>query len=146
MPAGRWPEWLLALTIAWLVTACILLFGSRLSRFLGQRGLIAMERLMGMVLVAVALNGLPSAAMQLAAAQPAAGQPACDLTADGCELVLGTTSTAALIDPDNFDKRRAVSVAEIADKLGFDCVFVGGSTKGHASPACATSYAMRRGS
>jgi MarC family membrane protein len=53
---GRWPEWLLALTIAWFISACIILLGSRLSRFLGQRGLIAMERLMGMVLVAVAIQ------------------------------------------------------------------------------------------
>jgi len=52
----RWPEWLLALTIAWLATAVIIASGSRLSRFLGQRGLIAMERLMGMVLVAVAIQ------------------------------------------------------------------------------------------
>lgn len=52
----RWPEWLLALTIAWLATAVIIALGSRLSRFLGQRGLIAMERLMGMVLVAVAIQ------------------------------------------------------------------------------------------
>jgi small neutral amino acid transporter SnatA (MarC family) len=53
---GRWPEWLLALTIAWLATAIIIALGSRLSRFLGQRGLVAMERLMGMVLVAVAIQ------------------------------------------------------------------------------------------
>jgi len=52
----RWPEWLLALTIAWLATAIIIALGSRLSRFLGQRGLIAIERLMGMVLVAVAIQ------------------------------------------------------------------------------------------
>ena len=62
---GRWPEWLLALTIAWLATAVIIALGSQLSRFLGQRGLIAMERLMGMVLVAVAiqqfLTGIESA-------------------------------------------------------------------------------------
>ena len=37
---------------------------------------------------------------------------------------------AALIDPDNFDKKHAVSVAQFADKLGFDCIFVGGSTLG----------------
>jgi phosphoglycerol geranylgeranyltransferase len=42
----------------------------------------------------------------------------------------GHTGLAALIDPDNFDKKRAVSVAQIADKLGFRCVFVGGSTLG----------------
>jgi multiple antibiotic resistance protein len=57
--------------MAWLATAVILLLGSQLSRFLGQRGLIAMERLMGMVLVAVAmqlfLNGVETAVRQLSA-------------------------------------------------------------------------------
>jgi MarC family membrane protein len=58
----RWPEWLAALTIAWAATAVILLLGSRLRALIGPRGLTAMERLMGLVLVAVAvqmfLNGL----------------------------------------------------------------------------------------
>lgn len=52
----RWPAWLVALTVAWAAGAVILILGSRLSRLLGQRGLIAMERLMGMVLVAVAVE------------------------------------------------------------------------------------------
>jgi multiple antibiotic resistance protein len=59
---GRWPEWLAALTVAWAVTASILLLSGRVRRILGQRGMIAIERLMGMVLVAIAvqmfLNGL----------------------------------------------------------------------------------------
>lgn len=59
---GRWPEWLAALTVAWAVTAAILLLSGRVRRILGQRGMIAIERLMGMVLVAIAvqmfLNGL----------------------------------------------------------------------------------------
>ena len=42
----------------------------------------------------------------------------------------GHAGLAALIDPDNFDKRTAVSVADVAEKLGFECVFVGGSTLG----------------
>jgi phosphoglycerol geranylgeranyltransferase len=42
----------------------------------------------------------------------------------------GLTGLAALIDPDNFDKRRAALVARTAEKLGFDCIFVGGSTLG----------------
>jgi MarC family membrane protein len=61
----HWPEWLAALTLAWLACAAILLLGSRLRHYLGPRGLIALERLMGMVLVAVAvqmfLNGLEKA-------------------------------------------------------------------------------------
>jgi MarC family membrane protein len=53
---SRWPEWLLALTAAWLVSACVVLLGSKLSALLGQRALIAMERLTGMVLVAIAVQ------------------------------------------------------------------------------------------
>jgi multiple antibiotic resistance protein len=53
---GRWPEWWVALTAAWSACALILVLGSRLSRLIGQRGLIAMERLMGLVLVAVAVE------------------------------------------------------------------------------------------
>jgi MarC family membrane protein len=52
----RWPEWLGAVTLAWLATAVILLLGSRLRRVLGERGLLALERLMGMVLVALAVQ------------------------------------------------------------------------------------------
>jgi multiple antibiotic resistance protein len=53
---SRWPEWWAALSAAWVACAVILIFGSRLSRVFGQRGLIAMERLMGLVLVAVAVQ------------------------------------------------------------------------------------------
>jgi len=42
----------------------------------------------------------------------------------------GSTGLAALIDPDNFDTKRAGAVARTAEKLGFDCIFVGGSTLG----------------
>ncbi len=53
---ARWPTWLLALVLAWAATAVILLAAGRLSRMLGRRGLIAMERLMGMVLTALAVE------------------------------------------------------------------------------------------
>lgn len=53
---NRWPEWLAAVTLAWLATAVILLLGSRLRKLLGERVLIALERLMGMVLVALAVQ------------------------------------------------------------------------------------------
>lgn len=46
----------LALTIAWAVSACILLSSTFLHRLLRQRGLIAMERLMGMLLVMLAVQ------------------------------------------------------------------------------------------
>jgi len=53
---------LLAVTIAWALTAVILLASPFFFRVLRQRGLIAMERLMGMLLVLIAvqmlMNGL----------------------------------------------------------------------------------------
>jgi MarC family membrane protein len=52
----RWPSWLAALSLAWVASAAILLLGSRLRSYLGARGMIAVERLMGMVLVAVAVQ------------------------------------------------------------------------------------------
>ncbi len=42
----------------------------------------------------------------------------------------GHTGLAALIDPDNFEKKGAISVARTTEKLGFDCIFIGGSTLG----------------
>jgi multiple antibiotic resistance protein len=52
----------LALTLAWLATAIILLSSTILYRLLKERGLIALERLMGMLLVMLAvqmfINGL----------------------------------------------------------------------------------------
>ena len=52
----------LALTLAWSVTAVILLSSTALYRLLKERGLIALERLMGMLLVMLAvqmfINGL----------------------------------------------------------------------------------------
>ena len=51
-----WPQWLLAISIAWAVTAVIIMLGSHVANRLGSRGLIAMERLMGMVLVAIAIE------------------------------------------------------------------------------------------
>ena len=56
-PSRRW-EWLVALLLAWPVSSLIIALASRLRHVLGDRGLIAMERLMGMVLVAVAVQML----------------------------------------------------------------------------------------
>ena len=53
---ARWAEWLLALVLAWAATGAIILAGSRLRQLLGRRGLIAIERLMGMVLVTIAVQ------------------------------------------------------------------------------------------
>lgn len=56
----RWPVWLGAVVIAWLASAVILYFAAGLRRVLGERGLIAMERLMGMLLITVATEMLLS--------------------------------------------------------------------------------------
>ncbi len=65
----QWASWLMALTLAWVATAVILILASRLRSFLSPRAMIAMERLMGMVLVAIAiqmfLNGVARYIAQL---------------------------------------------------------------------------------
>jgi len=53
---GRHAEWLTAVSLAWLASAAILLLGAKLSGFLGEKGITAIERLMGMVLVASAVQ------------------------------------------------------------------------------------------
>jgi multiple antibiotic resistance protein len=54
----RWAVWLGAVLLAWLATALILFFATGLRRYLGERGLIAIERLMGMLLITVAVQML----------------------------------------------------------------------------------------
>lgn len=54
----RMTDWLLALFVAWLLSSLILVSANGLKRFLGHRGLIAMERLMGMLLIAIAVQML----------------------------------------------------------------------------------------
>jgi small neutral amino acid transporter SnatA (MarC family) len=49
---------LLALTVAMAVTLALLLFAERISRWIGERGLLALERLMGLLLTAVAVEML----------------------------------------------------------------------------------------
>lgn len=53
---GQWPTWLLAITVAWAASSVIVVFGSQIVDRLGRRGLIAIERLMGMILVAIAIQ------------------------------------------------------------------------------------------
>ncbi len=57
---SRWPEWLLALVLAWMATGLIILLSSGLKKYLGERGLIAIERLMGMILITIAIQMLMS--------------------------------------------------------------------------------------
>jgi len=52
----RWGEWLLALGLAWLATSLILLSSSRLQKLLGDSVISALEKLMGMLLVAVSVQ------------------------------------------------------------------------------------------
>ena len=51
-------DWLIAVIGAWIVTSLIMLSSYKLYKLLGKRGLIAVERLMGMVLVAISVQML----------------------------------------------------------------------------------------
>jgi MarC family membrane protein len=66
---ARLAEWVLALTAAMVVTTAVLLAVPRLTRALGERGMLAAERLMGLVLTALAvqmlLNGIRAFVEQL---------------------------------------------------------------------------------
>jgi len=53
---GRTADWSLALFAAWLATALILLSSTYLFRWLGESVLTALERLMGMLLVAISVQ------------------------------------------------------------------------------------------
>jgi multiple antibiotic resistance protein len=63
----RWPAWLLAVFLAWLVTAVIISLAAPLARLLGRKGLIAIERLMGMLLVGIAVQMLMTGIAQFLA-------------------------------------------------------------------------------
>jgi multiple antibiotic resistance protein len=55
---SRLGDWSLALMIAWAATAVILFSATYLYKWLGQRVLVAVERLMGMLLVAISVQML----------------------------------------------------------------------------------------
>lgn len=55
---GRMGAWSLALAIAWAATAAILFSATYLQKWLGTRVLTAIERLMGMVIVAISVQML----------------------------------------------------------------------------------------
>ena len=57
---ARWPEWLFAVIVAWFITGSILYLSTSIHKFLGRRGLIAIERLMGMILTTIAVQMLLS--------------------------------------------------------------------------------------
>lgn len=62
---AKWPQWLTALLLAWVISGVILLLAERLARLLGKRTLAAVERLMGLILTTVAvemfINGIGQA-------------------------------------------------------------------------------------
>lgn len=55
---ARLGDWSLALMIAWAATAAILFSATYLYKWLGKRVLVAVERLMGMLLVAISVQML----------------------------------------------------------------------------------------
>ena len=55
---GRMGDWTLALVLAWLGTAALLFSATYLFKVLGMRVLVAVERLMGMLLVAISVQML----------------------------------------------------------------------------------------
>ncbi|WP_133467850.1 YhgN family NAAT transporter [Paraglaciecola marina] len=54
----RMLDWSLALGAAWLVSAVILMLSGTFHRLLGERGLTAIERLMGMILIMISIQML----------------------------------------------------------------------------------------
>ena len=62
---GHWWRWLGALLMAWCVTLIILLSSQVLFRLLGHRGLKAIERLMGMILISVAVQMMLNAVQSI---------------------------------------------------------------------------------
>jgi MarC family membrane protein len=66
---ARWPEWLGALLAAWLASAVIISMSAFLGRYLGRKGMIAIERLMGMLLVAIATQMLMTGIERFLAAE-----------------------------------------------------------------------------
>lgn len=55
---SRMADWTIALVSAWGMSAVILMFYKLFTRILGEKGLIAVERLMGMVLVMISVQML----------------------------------------------------------------------------------------
>lgn len=53
---NRMFDWSIALFFAWLVSATILMFSAKVHKMLGEKGLTALERLMGMILVMIAIQ------------------------------------------------------------------------------------------
>ena len=57
---GKIGSWFVALTVAMVATTIVLALADRLQRWLGERAVLAFERLMGLVLTALAVEMLLS--------------------------------------------------------------------------------------
>ena len=65
---GKLGHWAVVVVVAWLVTAAILgALADSLSRLLGRRGLMAMEKLMGMILTTISVQMVMSGLKQFLA-------------------------------------------------------------------------------
>lgn len=53
---SRWPEWIGAIAIVMALSAVVLVFADRLQQLLGEKVTAAFERLMGLVLAAIAVE------------------------------------------------------------------------------------------
>jgi multiple antibiotic resistance protein len=53
---GRTADWVISLLLAWLATSAILLSATYLFRWLGESVLTALERVMGMLLIALSVQ------------------------------------------------------------------------------------------
>ena len=68
---GRTADWSIALFLAWLATAVILVSSTYLYRWLGHSVLVALERLMGMLLVALSVQMFLDGVVAYVALKPA---------------------------------------------------------------------------
>ncbi len=61
---GNIPLWFLIILISWLINVIILSFSTKIANFLGEKGMSAIEKLMGMILITISvqmiLNGIKS--------------------------------------------------------------------------------------
>lgn len=55
---NKMTQWTIALCAAWMISALILMMSNKVHRLLGEKGLTAVERLMGMILVMIAIQML----------------------------------------------------------------------------------------
>lgn len=54
----HWPQWTLAVLLAWLACVPFFLLSGKLRDWLGEKGLTAVERLMGLILITLAVEML----------------------------------------------------------------------------------------